>query len=79
MIFLRSLLHALWMLVTVVPWAIMMLTASLFLRGNPMYWLAVGWLSLAIRPKWKTRPGRLGMRQGWADFWRGRFGMMPQQ
>ncbi|MFO6421776.1 lysophospholipid acyltransferase family protein [Hylemonella sp. W303a] len=49
MIFLRSVLHALWMLVTVVPWAIMMLTASLFLRANPMYWLAVGWLSLAIR------------------------------
>ena len=48
MIFLRSLLHALWMLVTVVPWAIMMLTASLFLRANPMYWLAVGWLKLAI-------------------------------
>ncbi|EYC52723.1 acyl-phosphate glycerol 3-phosphate acyltransferase [Hylemonella gracilis str. Niagara R] len=49
MIFLRSLLHALWMLVTVVPWGIMMLMASLFLRANPMYWLAVGWLSLAIR------------------------------
>jgi 1-acyl-sn-glycerol-3-phosphate acyltransferase len=49
MIFLRSLLHGLWMLATVVPWAIMMLTASIFLRGNPMYWLAVGWLSLAIR------------------------------
>jgi 1-acyl-sn-glycerol-3-phosphate acyltransferase len=49
MIFLRSLLHLLWMLVTVVPWGIMMLVASIFLRANPMYWLAVGWLSLAIR------------------------------
>jgi 1-acyl-sn-glycerol-3-phosphate acyltransferase len=48
MIFLRSVLHLLWMLVTVVPWGIMMLLVSIFLRGNPMYWLAVGWLKLAI-------------------------------
>ena len=45
---LRSILHGLWMLVTVIPWAIMMLVASIRLRGNPMYWMAAGWLKLAI-------------------------------
>lgn len=49
MYFLRSLLHAIWMLVTVVPWGIMMLIVSIFVRGNPMYWLAVGWLQLAVQ------------------------------
>lgn len=37
-----------WMLVTVVPWAIAMLIASLWLRGVPMYRMAVGWLNLAM-------------------------------
>lgn len=45
---LRSTLHMLWMLVTVVPWAIAMLIASLWLRGVPMYRMAVGWLRLAL-------------------------------
>lgn len=48
MALLRSILHGLWMLVTVIPWAIMMLVASLWLKGNPMYWMAAGWLKLAI-------------------------------
>ncbi|MDO8280989.1 MAG: lysophospholipid acyltransferase family protein [Burkholderiaceae bacterium] len=46
--FIRSLLHALWMLVTVIPWALVMLTASLWRRGVPMYWMAVRWLGWAI-------------------------------
>ncbi|MDP3249505.1 MAG: lysophospholipid acyltransferase family protein [Polaromonas sp.] len=48
MSFLRSLLHALWMLVTVIPWALVMLIASLWRRGVPMYWMAVRWLRWAI-------------------------------
>ncbi|MDW8145855.1 MAG: hypothetical protein RMJ48_06100 [Roseiflexaceae bacterium] len=32
------------------------------------------YLSLVIRPKWRTRSGRIGMRHAWIDFWRGRFG-----
>jgi 1-acyl-sn-glycerol-3-phosphate acyltransferase len=47
--FLRSFIHGLWMLVTVVPWGIMMVTASLFVTGTVMWWLAVGWLQLAIK------------------------------
>ena len=46
--FLRSLLHALWMLVTVIPWAIVMLVASMRLGGVPLYWMAARWLGWAI-------------------------------
>ncbi|OUM00265.1 lysophospholipid acyltransferase family protein [Variovorax sp. JS1663] len=45
---LRSIVHALWMLVTVVPWAIIMMVSSLWIRGVPLYWMAVRWLSWAI-------------------------------
>jgi len=45
---LRSVLHGLWMLVTVIPWAIIMLVASIWRRGVPMYWMAVTWLSMAM-------------------------------
>ncbi|KQT09749.1 lysophospholipid acyltransferase family protein [Ramlibacter sp. Leaf400] len=48
MAFLRSTVHALWMLVTVMPWAIVMLVASIWRRGIPMYWMAVTWLSWAV-------------------------------
>jgi GT2 family glycosyltransferase len=32
--------------------------------------------SLCLRPKWRLRKGRLGMRLAWRDFWRGRFGRL---
>jgi 1-acyl-sn-glycerol-3-phosphate acyltransferase len=48
MSFLRSLLHALWMLVTVVPWGIWMVTASLWSSGEQMYWKAARWLGWQI-------------------------------
>jgi len=47
--FLRSVLHALWMLVTVIPWALVMLVASLWRSGEPLYWMAARWLGWAIR------------------------------
>jgi len=46
--FVRSLIHALWMLVTVVPWGIIMCVNSLWKRGIPLYWMAVTWLNWAI-------------------------------
>ena len=46
--FIRSLLHALWMLVTVIPWAILMLVESIFRRGIPLYWRAATWLAMAM-------------------------------
>ncbi|MGA0571463.1 lysophospholipid acyltransferase family protein [Variovorax sp. VNK109] len=44
----RSLLHMLWMFVTVIPWAIIMLVASIWRRGIPLYWMAARWLGWAI-------------------------------
>ena len=46
--FLRSLLHALWMLVTVVPWGLLMLLVSTRVRGVRLYWMAVRWLRWAV-------------------------------
>jgi len=46
--FLRSLLHMVWMLVTVVPWGIIMVLASLRVSGTPLWWMAVRWLGWAI-------------------------------
>lgn len=45
---LRSLVHMLWMLLTVIPWGIIMLVMSLRVRGTPLYWMAVRWLRWAI-------------------------------
>jgi 1-acyl-sn-glycerol-3-phosphate acyltransferase len=38
----------LWMLVTVVPWALFLLLASLFVRGDPVYWIGAGWLRASV-------------------------------
>ncbi len=48
MALLRSILHALWMLVTVVPWGIIMVVASVRVRGKPLWWMAVRWLGWAM-------------------------------
>lgn len=45
---LRSVLHALWMLVTVIPWGIWMVTSSLWSSGEVMYWKAARWLGWQI-------------------------------
>ena len=44
----RSALFVLFMAVTVVPWALAVLVVSIFARGDTVYWLCVGWLSLSI-------------------------------
>jgi 1-acyl-sn-glycerol-3-phosphate acyltransferase len=38
----------LWMLVTVVPWALFLVLASLFVRGDPVYWIGAGWLRASV-------------------------------
>ncbi len=50
MAFIRSVFHALWMLVTVIPWGIYMVTASLWSNGTQMWWMAVRWLTWAVGP-----------------------------
>ena len=44
----RSILHLLWMLVTVVPWAIYMIVGSIWKRGVPLYHDAQTWLKMAM-------------------------------
>ena len=39
MALLRSIIHALWMLITVVPWGIIMLVVSIRVRGVTLYWI----------------------------------------
>ena len=46
--FIRSVLHALLMLVTVIPWGIWMVTASIWASGESMYWKAARWLGWQI-------------------------------
>jgi 1-acyl-sn-glycerol-3-phosphate acyltransferase len=46
---LRSFIHAIWSIVTVVPWGIMMVLASIFVGGVGMYRLAQGWLWLCMQ------------------------------
>lgn len=46
---LRSVLHLLFMAVTVVPWALAVLIAAPFLNSTQIYWMCVGWLRLAVR------------------------------
>ena len=48
MIYLRSALYFLFLLLTVMPWAIVAVVFSLFTRGSRMYWLCAGWLKTAI-------------------------------
>ena len=48
MAFLRSCVHMLWMLVTVIPWGIIMVVASIWRRGVPMYYMAQTWLRWAM-------------------------------
>ncbi|MEN9629306.1 MAG: hypothetical protein RJA10_2533 [Pseudomonadota bacterium] len=45
---LRSALFVLWMAATVVPWAILMLLLSIFVRGVRLYWPTMMWLRMAI-------------------------------
>ncbi len=45
----RSILHMLWMVLTVVPYTLAILIASLFgMRGAPVYRIARAWLSLSV-------------------------------
>ncbi|WP_418318591.1 lysophospholipid acyltransferase family protein [Piscinibacter sakaiensis] len=45
---LRSALFVVYLAVTVIPWAILSLLASIFIRGTRLYWLTTFWLRIAI-------------------------------
>jgi 1-acyl-sn-glycerol-3-phosphate acyltransferase len=48
MAFVRSTVHAIWMLLTVVPWAIAIVVASPWRSKISLYWMAAQWLSWVI-------------------------------
>ena len=48
MLLIRSILHLLWMALTVIPWALAVLVFSLFGSSTQVYWLCAGWLRLAV-------------------------------
>ncbi len=43
----RSAIFVLFLTVTVVPWATAVVVASIFMRGDRIYWMCAGWLRLA--------------------------------
>ncbi|MDC8786514.1 lysophospholipid acyltransferase family protein [Roseateles koreensis] len=45
---LRSFLFVLFLIVTVIPWALAVLLISVFARGNTVYWACAAWLRVAI-------------------------------
>ncbi len=49
MAFIRSVLHLLWMVVTVVPWGLFVVLVSPFASPTRVYWLCAGWVSNAVR------------------------------
>lgn len=46
--FLRSVLHTLFMVVTVIPWALAVVAAAPFLKPDQVYWMCARWLKLAV-------------------------------
>ncbi|MDO9358254.1 MAG: lysophospholipid acyltransferase family protein [Polaromonas sp.] len=48
MALIRSILHLLWMTLTVIPWAIAVLIFSIFGSSTAIYWMCVGWLRVAV-------------------------------
>ncbi len=44
----RSVLHMLWLVLTVIPWALFVVVASLFVRSDTMYWMCARWLKLSV-------------------------------
>ncbi len=48
MYFIRSVLHLLWMAVTVVPWALFVVLISYVVSSTRLYWICAAWLRLAV-------------------------------
>ena len=44
----RSFVFVLWLGVTVIPWALAVVAASLFIRGDRLYWMCANWLAVAM-------------------------------
>jgi 1-acyl-sn-glycerol-3-phosphate acyltransferase len=47
--FIRSVLHILWMAITVVPWALFVVAISYVVSSTTLYWICAGWLRTAVK------------------------------
>jgi len=47
--FVRSVLHVLWLIITVIPWALFVVVFSYFASSTRIYWWCTGWLRLAVQ------------------------------
>lgn len=52
MVWIRSVLHLLWMGITVIPWTLAVLVVSLFASRSTTWWVAVNWFRVVM---WGTR------------------------
>ena len=48
--FFRAVIHTLWLLITVIPWALVVVVFSMVGSSTAIYWLCAGWLRLAVMP-----------------------------
>jgi 1-acyl-sn-glycerol-3-phosphate acyltransferase len=48
MALIRSVLHMLWLCITIVPWAIYLLVVSVLVKGELIYWIGATWLKSVI-------------------------------
>ncbi|MDO8457241.1 MAG: lysophospholipid acyltransferase family protein [Burkholderiaceae bacterium] len=46
--FFRAVIHTLWLLITVIPWALVVVVFSMVGSSTAIYWLCAGWLRLAV-------------------------------
>jgi 1-acyl-sn-glycerol-3-phosphate acyltransferase len=44
----RSFLFLLWLIITVIPWALVIVIVSIFIRGDRLWWMAAGWLRQSV-------------------------------
>jgi 1-acyl-sn-glycerol-3-phosphate acyltransferase len=49
MAFIRSVLHLLWMIITVIPWGLFVVLVSPFASPTRVYWICAGWVTNAVR------------------------------
>ena len=45
----RSALHVLWLMITVIPWALFVVVFSYFASSTRIYWWCAGWLRMAVQ------------------------------
>jgi 1-acyl-sn-glycerol-3-phosphate acyltransferase len=45
----RSVLHVLWLIITVIPWALFVVVFSYFASSTRIYWWCAGWLRMAVQ------------------------------